>query len=283
MRDDQPPPGAEGHPGVLPEELRRSEFRREVEFLVDTLRQWLLEFEECGGEAEENGADLPAADLHSIAAELAALRGEVRLESRGSKTAREKMDQAAESFREGLGTLQDGLMASREHLEASLLRALAPLLRERDRLRDELRIAREEPARRLLEGLMDAVDTLRRSRDATERAHRRLRWRSRLLPPGLIAGLIDGYDMALRKLEASLADLGVEEILCEGSDFDPSGMRTVETEPRSDVPAGRVLGVIRAGYRRGQTVVRPAEVRTAVAPVPPAADWRQPEAKGRNR
>ncbi len=272
--------------------MRKREFQREIEAILNALRQWLMEVEDSS-ELDELTSDesaLPEVDLHSMVSELTALRGEVRLGSRGSKASRETMAQAADTFKAGLENVHDELHASSEDMEhaadafkaglenvqtqldasneeaeKSLSQVLVPLVRERDHLRDEIRQVRDEPLRRGGEALLDALEGLRRGRMASEETNARLGWRAIFLPRDLFGGMLEGYDMASRKIEQTLNALGITEISCEGQDFDPNSMRAVETKERDDVPPGRVLEVVRPGYRRGDTILRVAEVRTATA------------------
>ncbi len=73
------------------------DFRAESEALLGALRMWLAEFQDWD-EVERlgDGLDpLPPVDLHSVVAEMTALRGEVRLSSRGAKASREQLEEAA--------------------------------------------------------------------------------------------------------------------------------------------------------------------------------------------
>jgi molecular chaperone GrpE len=242
----------------------------ETEALLNALRQWIVEFEAAAVDGAEGRLRLDAAgggvDLHTVVAEIAALKGEVRLESRVAKTSREKMERAAESFEEGLESARSALHDTVTGVEEGLRSSLAPLLRERDQLREELHKLEEEGPLQAIHALLDVHEALRRGREATEEACRRLGWRRRLLPRALLGGLLEGYDMGCRRLERRLEELGVVEIACAGRDFDPRRMRSVESEVRSDLPAGRVLEVLRPGFTRGEQVLRYAEVRIAAAP-----------------
>ena len=57
-----------------------------------------------------------------------------------------------------------------------------------------------------------------------------------------------------------------------GRPFDPARMRVVDVELTDRVEAGTVLEVRRAGYRRGDELLRPAEVRAARPPPGSASD-----------
>lgn len=257
MRQEKSASATGGHPRRISGHLRPPEFRQEIEEVLNALRQWIVEFEEWE-EAAGDGGELPEVDLHSVVSELVALRGEVHLESKGAKASRERMEEAAEAF-------GSGLEFARREIGVSLTEGLVPLVRERDRLRDDLEKAREEPLDRSVEALLDSLEALRRGSRAVEEARRRLGWRRLLLPRGLLGALLEGYRLATGRIERQLSGLGISEIAADGVAFDPVAMRAVETEVREDVSPGCVLEVLRPGYRRGERVVRAAEVRTAVA------------------
>jgi len=83
--------------------------------------------------------------------------------------------------------------------------------------------------------------------------------------------VLTGVDLVLRQMVQTLKGMGVTEIeLPDGTRFDPTVHEAVSREERADVEEGTVLDVVRSGWRIGDRVVRPAQVRVAVRPV--AAD-----------
>ncbi len=218
------------------------EERAEIEAILNALRQWLWESGALRSPALRPGGELdgvfPEGDLHSLAREIVALRADVRLGAKGAKAVRERLEETAESVQRGL-----------------------------ERLQGEIQGMREGAAE---EALIEALDALRQGQKATEEVRRRLGWRGRLLPRGLFAGLLEGYSIAVRKLERTLESLGVREMHCAGESFDPLRMKVVETEVRGELPEGQVIEVVRPGYRKGERVLRFAEVKTAVRGSPPA-------------
>ena len=254
-------------------------FAEEVESLLAAFRRWLYEVEEDaraghGAALESESAGNSAVDLHSLVAELTALRGEVQVGNRGAKTTRETMEHAADAFTVGLDRTHEEARRSREEGERLLQRALSSLVRERDELKEQVEQLRENPLGETVDALFDALESMHRGQEATEDARRTLGWRGRLLPRPLLGGLLDGYAMARRRLEAALESLGVAEIEALGMRFDPRRMRAVDTEVRDDVPAGQVVDVVRRGYCHDARVLRAAEVRTAASPdrTPSAAE-----------
>jgi molecular chaperone GrpE len=73
-----------------------------------------------------------------------------------------------------------------------------------------------------------------------------------------------GVDLIYRKGVAALEADGVTSFGAEtGSEFDPSLHEAVTMEPCPDKKDGEILGTIRCGYRLGDRVLRPAQVRVA--------------------
>lgn len=221
--------------------------------MLSTLRQWLLESEEWRHvllAPQENVDAAAQVDLHTLLSELIALKQEVRLEARGTKTARQDLDRAIDEFHEGI-----------EEVSAQTQKLFDPLLRERDRLRDGLNSQMDSQLRSWVEVLLDLREALSRGEETSRQAARRVGWRRWLLPRGLLEGLHEGYMLGLRRIDAILEARGVRPIECLGKPVDPEQMRVVDLVRRDDLPAGHVAEVVRAGYTCDSKVIRYAEVR----------------------
>jgi molecular chaperone GrpE len=75
-----------------------------------------------------------------------------------------------------------------------------------------------------------------------------------------------GVQLVERNLRSLLAADEVERIAPEGAEFDPREHEALGSQPSADVPEGHVLHVIRPGYRKGEKVLRPAQVVIAARP-----------------
>jgi molecular chaperone GrpE len=74
--------------------------------------------------------------------------------------------------------------------------------------------------------------------------------------------LIEGVRLTLSVLHQRIAALGAERIPTLGQPFDPHVAEAVDTVPVGDASQdGMVVQEIRAGYRVGERVLRPARVR----------------------
>jgi molecular chaperone GrpE len=75
-----------------------------------------------------------------------------------------------------------------------------------------------------------------------------------------------GVLLVERNLRGLLAADEVERMEAVGAEFDPRQHEAVARAPSSgDVPEGHVLHVVRPGYRKGDRVIRPAQVVVAAS------------------
>ena len=70
----------------------------------------------------------------------------------------------------------------------------------------------------------------------------------------------DGLRSVREQMEAILARQGVERVGAEGDRFDPELHEAISVRASDEVPERTVLDVARSGYRRGERVLRPAQV-----------------------
>ncbi len=75
-----------------------------------------------------------------------------------------------------------------------------------------------------------------------------------------------GVLLVERNLRSLLASDDVQRLAAEGAEFDPREHEALGRQPSSDVPEGHVLHVVRPGYRKGDRVIRPAQVIVAAPP-----------------
>jgi molecular chaperone GrpE len=191
----------------------------------------------------EDGEEPPddpgeTADLFSVLVEMAALRSEVRTESRLVK-------EALEQFR----GVFDSLQASQ-----------ATLQRELDRARTETRDQAQSALRPLLLDVIDLRDRLVAA--LTLSAAARPRWRDRLWRRDRsgVAAWQEGLRMTLRRLDQVLLDRRVVATQLAGLPFDPRLARAIGTAADSSVAEGTVIKEVRAGFLWDDQVLRTAEV-----------------------
>ncbi|MGD9735113.1 MAG: nucleotide exchange factor GrpE [Solirubrobacterales bacterium] len=119
------------------------------------------------------------------------------------------------------------------------LRALADLENYRKRSAQEVERRVTEEAERLLLDWIEAVDSVDRALG---------------MQPS------DGLRRVLEQMEAILARQGVERVGAVGDRFDPELHEAISVQESDEVPDRSVLDVARSGYRRGERVLRPAQV-----------------------
>jgi molecular chaperone GrpE len=210
-----------------------------TEFEKDRL---IEEFRACLEEWQETSGDDRPVDLHTLLAEMAALKNEIRLESRQFKTMLEEMRQFGEALRE-----------QNERLNRDL-----------ERQREQSAVEKRQAERSLLLGLLDLRDRLQAGVEAGA-AHvpgflaRRV--------PAVVASetrfahaLAQGQALTLRRVDELLADRQVRPLEAIGQMLDPHRMRAVGVENAPDKPEGRVLREVLRGYYQHGELLRAAEV-----------------------
>ena len=120
------------------------------------------------------------------------------------------------------------------------------------RLRREISKDIERVRREILSELLEVVDNLDRAIDAGSKAQNP-------------EALLQGVDMVRRQFLGKLESLGVKPIDAdETTRFDPLLHEAITTLPAaSPEQDGRIVGVVRRGYRIGEDVLRPAAVAVA--------------------
>lgn len=203
--------------------------------LIDRFRGY-LDIVEDGEEPPDDPGE--TADLFSVLVEMAALRSEVRTESRLVK-------EALEQFR----GVFDSLQASQ-----------ATLQRELDRARTETRDQAQSALRPLLLDVIDLRDRLVAA--LTLSAAARPRWRDRLWRRDRsgVAAWQEGLRMTLRRLDQVLLDRRVVATQLAGLPFDPRLARAIGSAADSSVAEGTVINEVRAGFLWADQVLRTAEV-----------------------
>jgi molecular chaperone GrpE len=92
----------------------------------------------------------------------------------------------------------------------------------------------------------------------------------RTLANGSEAELQSSWGQGIKLVERNLRNLlsseGVERIEVENAEFDPRLHEALGSQPTADAPEGHVLHVVRQGYRKGDRVLRPAQVIVATRP-----------------
>lgn len=122
----------------------------------------------------------------------------------------------------------------------------------RARMRKELAKDAERSRREVLVSFLEVIDNLDRAIEAATR------------PDAPANALLQGVELVRQQFLGKLEGLGVQRIDIGAAAFDPLLHEAVSVVPVED-PAheGRIVGVVRHGYRIGSDVLRPALVAVA--------------------
>ncbi|MBK1722194.1 nucleotide exchange factor GrpE [Thiocystis violacea] len=185
-------------------------------------------------QSEPNAAAGP--DLFTLLAELAALKSEVKLESRQVKSALDQFRDLFDSLREREARLEE----------------------ERDRRREAERAADKRAQKDLLLELLDLRDRLEAGHEQALRF--RPGWLGRRRAKRFVSSMAEGLAMNLRRLEESLTRRGVRPLTVVGRPFDPRTMHAAELAQNPKLPEGHVVAELRKGFLHEDALLRAAEV-----------------------
>ncbi|MSR54242.1 MAG: nucleotide exchange factor GrpE [Gemmataceae bacterium] len=263
----------------------------EIERILSDFRAWLGDLTAIPAPV----ADSPKVDLYTLIAQFTALRQEVNLQTKASRTSLKQNAEALTELRsaleqlqeqpedDGLGPLLKAVVDVYDNLtlalkqvtkqRAAIERPLAELVDgtknpELEKLLPPLPDAK--PARGIWARLFSAqaranigldkgvVKMMKVLNERTERTEK-----AASLVRSSLDSLITGYRMSLARIDRVLEQSDMEPIAAVGETFDPELMEVVEVVGESGSPAGQVVEEVRRGYIRGEVVFRFAQVKVA--------------------
>ena len=180
-------------------------------------------------------------DLYSLFIEMAALRNEVKTESRQFKT-------ALENFKSGFDVLQQANEA---------------LTKERDTIRLQLENQRKEVTRNFLLEILEVYDRLAAGAKMLEgyKPVSSLFNHTKKQDKKFIFSIQEGQAMSLGRLEQLLEKYQVTPIEVLNRPLDPHSMTAVEIDSRPKLDDGIVTEELRKGFRWQNEILRLAEVK----------------------
>ncbi len=141
------------------------------------------------------------------------------------------------------------LRRERDDLRDRLLRSAAEFDNYRKRTDRERRELSEAASVDLIRDVLPVVDDFERA----------------LAAPGWESSTRRGMELIHRQLVETLRRRGVEPIDVVGQQFDPTWHEAVAPDPANGRPDGEITAEVRRGYRLGQRMLRPAQVKVARA------------------
>ena len=229
----------------------------------------------------------PEVGLYRLVEEFTALRHEVKLETKGSRSLQEQVESLLPALRQAIDQFRAIGPQEEQAAQAAgrpLAEAVADLDEALDRGRREVEKARARPLAAARVAAAD-LDTLLARQPWYRRGGLRayhdqvlalVEAAGREAEPGLLDALLEGYDLIRGRLRSAMAAGQVRRIACEGRPVDPEQMTVVEAVDAPGVGPGRVVDEVRRGYTWRGRILRYAEVRAArgrdeVGPPPPFA------------
>ncbi|QTA86015.1 nucleotide exchange factor GrpE [Desulfonema magnum] len=199
--------------------------------------------------AGEN-ADMDSCDLYTLLSEFSALRQEIRIQNR-------EQNKAVETLNSFIGTYQEIWQVFKDRSEdiseleerirqSSEKRAIIPFLNVRDTLVRGLKAGKE---------LADATEELAKSKGLF-----------RSVPKGMdeitagMEGIIEGYEMAIRRFDRALELANIYPVDTVGEPFDPKTMKAVGKQSDPETEEGLVIEEQLSGFVRDDEIIRTAEV-----------------------
>ncbi|HSR69162.1 MAG TPA: nucleotide exchange factor GrpE [Acidobacteriota bacterium] len=76
----------------------------------------------------------------------------------------------------------------------------------------------------------------------------------------------DGYELLAKEIDKVFSNFGVEEVPGQGEPFNPNLHEAVMREESEEHPDGIILEEFRKGYRIGDYLLRPSQVKVSVRP-----------------
>jgi molecular chaperone GrpE len=168
-------------------------------------------------------------------------------------TAAPEVPTAAPEAEDPLQALQkevEGTRALADEYLDGWQRSRADFLNYKKRVERDLEAAYQQAAATILTRYLPILDDIQRA------------LRERPCAPGTEAWT-EGLELIQRKLQTILETEGVESIPCQGQMFDPAIHEAITFEKCDGFNEGQVIDVVRQGYRLGDRILRPAQVRVA--------------------
>ena len=176
----------------------------------------------------------------------------------------EEIERELEEFAEEEKSSEDPLQDEVAKWKDTAVRAIADLENYRKRMAREKADTIRFGNQRLIEELLPVLDSFDMGMMAAEQDSSSM--------------IYIGMQMVQKQMADFLTSQGVESLVCNaGDDFDPNLHDAMSQENSDTVEAGKVLRVMRKGYKMGERLIRPVNVVVSQG-IATAEDASAPEA-----
>lgn len=181
-------------------------------------------------------------DLYTLLSEFTALKQEIKMQNREQHRTLTALSQIT-AMTDAYGEVMDHFNEKTRQIGA---------------LEQNIRL---ETEKRTVSYFLDIRDSLVRGMAACPAPVSKKRFFRQ--PPKNMDNIRDGYDMAIRKFDASLALMDIYPIASTGAVFDPMTMKALESKVTEGMEKGMVVETVSGGFKRGNEILRHAQVIVA--------------------
>src|SRR5262245_24120520 len=238
-----------------------------IDQILADFRSWLAEAAAPAVPMREP----PPVDLHSLVAQFTALRHEVNLQTKATRTSLEQTGEALARLGDAVESLEEQpadddevkpLLKALVDVYDNLGIALRQAMRQRETLEKALGELTVVPVRPQPAGFWARLFGTKAASPTPDDRQQRAADAATLIRSS-IDSLIAGYKMSLSRVDRALAQFEMETIPVEWQTSAPELMQALEVAGDSGLPAGEVVEELRRGYRWRGTVFRFAQVKVA--------------------
>jgi len=217
---------------------------------------WLADLPDT--QPDQEGITPDSCDLYTLLSEFSALRQEIKIQNREQNKSIKTVETIISSYdksREVIMDMTDELIDFKEKTLLTLKEKEMIISQALEKGDEKVRTAAEK---RTIIPFLDIRDALIRGLTAGEKLSKSKSY-FRPVPRG-IEGITEGYEMAVRRFDRALEQVGVYPVNAKGKPFDPKIMRAVDQRPVHETQKGIVLEEQLSGFICGEEVIRTAEV-----------------------
>lgn len=205
--------------------------------VLEDFKTWLSEVPDQAPSALSVTPD--TCDLYTLLSEFTALKQEIKMQNREQHRTLKALNQIT-AMTDAYGEVMDHFNEKTRqiaHLEHNI---------------------RMETEKRTVSYFLDIRDSLVRGKAACPAPVSKKGFFQRT--PKNMDNIHEGYDMAIRKFDASLALLDIQPIVSTGAVFDPKVMKALESRAVEGMEKGTVVETVSGGFKRGDEILRYAQV-----------------------